>query len=163
MAGSTTPKRHNNETKALPERPATAHSPPSPPQQMSARPTSARRRSPYGKILPKMRTMHERRQKETMRCFEGEVKGSKGWHSFEGERWLTAAVGKGRKVQKLIWLLIAKCFQWTLVDNRSGGTEKNGFVTATKLGKTNNFLLLQPKILLQQPNVLLIELNILLL
>jgi len=42
-------------------------------------------------------------------------------------------------------------------------TEKNGFVTATKLGTTNNFLLLQPKILLQQPNVLLIELNILLL
>ena len=41
-------------------------------------------------------------------------------------------------------------------------TEKNGFVTATKLGTTNNFLLLQPKILLQQPNVLLIELNILL-
>jgi len=41
-------------------------------------------------------------------------------------------------------------------------TEKNGFVTATKLGRTN-FLLLQPKILLQQPNVLLIELNILLL
>jgi len=40
-------------------------------------------------------------------------------------------------------------------------TEKNGFVTATKLG-TANFLLLQPKILLQQPSVLLIELNILL-
>jgi len=34
---------------------------------------------------------------------------------------------------------------------------KNGFVTATKLGTTINFLLLQPKILLQQPNVLLIE------
>jgi len=42
-------------------------------------------------------------------------------------------------------------------------TEKNGFVTATKLGTTNNFLLLQPKILLHQPNVFLIELNILLL
>jgi len=43
-------------------------------------------------------------------------------------------------------------------------TEKNGFVTATKLGTTNDFfLLLQPKILLQQPNGLLIELNILLL
>jgi len=42
-------------------------------------------------------------------------------------------------------------------------TEKNGFVTPTKLGTTNNFfLLLHPKILLQQPNVLLIELNILL-
>jgi len=27
--------------------------------------------------------------------------------------------------------------------------EKNGFVTGTKLGTTNNFLLLQPKILLQ--------------
>jgi len=42
-------------------------------------------------------------------------------------------------------------------------TGKNGFVTATKLGTTNEFLLLQPKILLQQPIVLLIELNILLL
>jgi len=31
-------------------------------------------------------------------------------------------------------------------------TEKNSFVTATKLGTTNKFLLLQPKILLQQPN-----------
>jgi len=41
--------------------------------------------------------------------------------------------------------------------------KKNGFVTATKLGTANKFLLLQPKILLQQPNVLLIELNILLL
>jgi len=40
---------------------------------------------------------------------------------------------------------------------------KNGFVTATKLGKTNEFLLLQPNILPQQPNVLLIEPNILLL
>jgi len=40
---------------------------------------------------------------------------------------------------------------------------KNGFVTATKLGTTNEFFLLHPKILLQQPNVLLIELNILLL
>jgi len=42
-------------------------------------------------------------------------------------------------------------------------TGKNGIVTATKSGTTNNFLLLQPKISLQQPNVLLIELNILLL
>jgi len=42
-------------------------------------------------------------------------------------------------------------------------TEKNGFVTATKLGTTIKFLLLQPKILPQQPNVLLIEPNILLL
>jgi len=42
-------------------------------------------------------------------------------------------------------------------------TEKYGFVTATKLGTTNEFLLLQPKILLQQPNVLLIEINMLLL
>ena len=42
-------------------------------------------------------------------------------------------------------------------------TEKNGFVTATKLGTTNNFLLLKQQILLQQPNVLLVELNILLL
>jgi len=43
------------------------------------------------------------------------------------------------------------------------GTEKNGFVTARKLGtKQRKFLLLQPKILLQQPNVLLTELNILL-
>jgi len=43
-------------------------------------------------------------------------------------------------------------------------TEKNGFVTATKLGTTNGFFVeAQPKILLQQPNVLLIELNILLL
>ena len=41
--------------------------------------------------------------------------------------------------------------------------KKNGFVTATKLGTTHFFLLLQTKILLQQPNVLLIELNILLL
>ena len=41
-------------------------------------------------------------------------------------------------------------------------TGKNGFVRATKLGTTNNFLLPQPKILLQQPNILLIELNILL-
>ena len=40
---------------------------------------------------------------------------------------------------------------------------KKGFVSATKLGTTNNFLLLQPKISLQQPNVLLTELNILLL
>jgi len=40
---------------------------------------------------------------------------------------------------------------------------KNGFVTTTKLGTTNKFLLLQPKILLQQPYLLLIELNILLL
>ena len=42
-------------------------------------------------------------------------------------------------------------------------TGKNCFVTATKLGTTNIFLLLQPKILLQQPNVLLIEVNILML
>jgi len=42
-------------------------------------------------------------------------------------------------------------------------TENNSFVTATKLGTTNNFLLLQPKILLQQPKVLMIEPNILLL
>jgi len=42
-------------------------------------------------------------------------------------------------------------------------TEKNGFDTATKLGTTNTFLLLPPKISLQQLNVLLIELNILLL
>jgi len=42
-------------------------------------------------------------------------------------------------------------------------TEKNSFVTPTKLGTTNIFLLLQPKILLQEPNVLLIELNTLLL
>ena len=42
--------------------------------------------------------------------------------------------------------------------------KKNGFVTATKLGTTNNFLLLlQPKILPQQPNGLLIEPNILVL
>jgi len=34
-------------------------------------------------------------------------------------------------------------------------TEINGFVTATKLETTNNFLLLQPEILLQQPNILL--------
>jgi len=40
---------------------------------------------------------------------------------------------------------------------------KNGFVTATKLGTKNIFLLLQPKILMQQPNVLVIELDILLL
>ena len=52
---------------------------------------------------------------------------------------------------------------------RKGGAEmrlfdvhgKNGFVTATKLGTTDNiFVMLQPKILLQQPNVLM-ELNIL--
>jgi len=49
------------------------------------------------------------------------------------------------------------------VSGRLGDTEKEGFVTATKLGTTNIFLLLQPKILLQQPNVLSIELNILLL
>jgi len=42
-------------------------------------------------------------------------------------------------------------------------TEKNGFVTATKSGTTNNFLLLQPIILPQQPNVLLMEPNVLLL
>jgi len=42
-------------------------------------------------------------------------------------------------------------------------TGKNVFFTATKLGTTNKFLLLQPKILLQQPKVLLLELNILLL
>ena len=42
-------------------------------------------------------------------------------------------------------------------------TEKNGFVTATELGTTKFFLLLQSKILLQQPNVLLTELNIVLL
>jgi len=42
--------------------------------------------------------------------------------------------------------------------------EKNGFVTATKLGTTIQFFVVStPKILLQQPNVLLIELNILLL
>jgi len=46
-------------------------------------------------------------------------------------------------------------------ENLMAVTEKNGFVTATKLGK-NIFLLLQPNILLQQPNVLLRELNILL-
>jgi len=40
--------------------------------------------------------------------------------------------------------------------------EKNGFVTATKLGATNEFFVASTKILLQQPNVLLIELNILL-
>jgi len=39
---------------------------------------------------------------------------------------------------------------------------KNGFVAVTKLGTTNTFLLLQPKMLLQQPNLFLIELNILL-
>jgi len=38
--------------------------------------------------------------------------------------------------------------------------EKNGFVTATKLGTTKK-MLLQPKILLQQPIVLLTELYIL--
>jgi len=43
-----------------------------------------------------------------------------------------------------------------------GLTQKYGFVTATKLGTTINFLFLQPKILLQQPNVLLTEPNILL-
>jgi len=33
-------------------------------------------------------------------------------------------------------------------------TEKNGFVTATKLGKTNEFFVVSTqKILLQQPNV----------
>jgi len=42
-------------------------------------------------------------------------------------------------------------------------TEQNGFVTATKLGTTIKFLLLQQKILPQQPNVLSIEANILLL
>jgi len=42
-------------------------------------------------------------------------------------------------------------------------TEKNGFVTATKLGTTNEFFVAQPKVLLQKPNVLLLELNILLL
>jgi len=41
--------------------------------------------------------------------------------------------------------------------------EKNGFVTATKLGTTNIFFLAATKNLLQQPNVFLIELNILLL
>jgi len=41
------------------------------------------------------------------------------------------------------------------------GPLKNGFVTATKLGTTSKFLLLQPKLLLQQPNVLLIKRNIL--
>ena len=40
-----------------------------------------------------------------------------------------------------------------------GYTERNGFVTATKLGKLIFFVFLQPKILLQQPNVFLIELN----
>jgi len=48
-------------------------------------------------------------------------------------------------------------------EKKESFTEKNGFVTATKLGTTSNFLLLQPKILLRQPNVLLIELYILLL
>jgi len=39
--------------------------------------------------------------------------------------------------------------------------EKNGFVTATKLGTTDKkFMLLQPKTLLQQPKILLTELNI---
>jgi len=42
-------------------------------------------------------------------------------------------------------------------------TRKNGFVTATKLGTTNEFFVASTKNLLQQPNVLLIELNILLL
>jgi len=41
--------------------------------------------------------------------------------------------------------------------------EKNGFVTATKLGTTNKFFDAATKNLVQQPNVLLIELNILLL
>jgi len=41
--------------------------------------------------------------------------------------------------------------------------KKNGFVTATKLGTTNDFFVASTKKLLQQPNVLLIELNILLL
>jgi len=45
--------------------------------------------------------------------------------------------------------------------------EKNGFVTATKLGTTNIFRREHSEaayfLLLQQPNVLLIELNILLL
>jgi len=41
--------------------------------------------------------------------------------------------------------------------------KKNGFVTATKLGTANKFLLLQQKFLLRQPNFLLKELNILLL
>ena len=38
-----------------------------------------------------------------------------------------------------------QCFWIKLVVN----TKKNGFVTVTKLGITNKFLLLQPKILLQ--------------
>jgi len=40
--------------------------------------------------------------------------------------------------------------------------EKNGFVTATKLGKTNDFFVAATKNFAEQPNVLLIELNILL-
>jgi len=43
------------------------------------------------------------------------------------------------------------------------GARKNGFVTATKLGTTNNFFVAATKIFAQQPNVLLIEPNILLL
>jgi len=41
--------------------------------------------------------------------------------------------------------------------------EKNGFVTATKLGTTNKIFVSATKILPQQLNVLLIEANILLL
>jgi len=42
-------------------------------------------------------------------------------------------------------------------------TEKNGFVTVTKLGTTNKFFVAATKNFPQQPNVLLIEPNILLL
>jgi len=42
-------------------------------------------------------------------------------------------------------------------------TEKNGFVTATKLGTTNNFFVAAIINSMQQPKVLFIELNILLL
>jgi len=58
----------------------------------------------------------------------------------------------------------ANCLAATVefLADKSNVHGKNGFVTATKLGTTNEFLLLQRKLLLQQPNFLLIEQNILL-
>jgi len=47
--------------------------------------------------------------------------------------------------------------------NQTMSPKRNGFATATNLGKTNKILWLQPKTLPQKPNLLLMQLNALLL
>jgi len=67
------------------------------------------------------------------------------------------------KKTSFYWFYMQFCFWENKRKRWTTCREKMCFVTVTKLGTTNNFLLLQQKILLQQPNVLLTKLNILLL